>query len=64
MDYTFSQHMSLAREWVRYNGKQGTDKQALRAMRILTAEALVRMLTARCIVLPAGCKATQAEAVR
>lgn len=52
--YTFAQHMALAREWVRWNGQKGTEKQALRLMRYLSADALVRMLTERKIALPSG----------
>jgi hypothetical protein len=53
--YTFSQHLSLAREWARYNGLKGTDTQALRYMKT-PAAALVRMLTARNVQLPIGCE--------
>lgn len=54
--YTFSQHMALAEAWCRWNGTKGTEQQALRTMRTLTASALARMLTARGVRLPLGCE--------
>lgn len=53
---TFAQHMAMAREWCRYNGQKGTEKQALRVMRQLTAADLIRMLGERNVPLPAGCE--------
>lgn len=51
--FTFSQHMGLAELWCHYNGQRGTEKQALRVMRQLTAPDLVRMLSERNVVIPA-----------
>lgn len=51
--FTFSQHMALAGLWCQYNGQRGTEKQALKVMRQLTASDCVRMLTERNVVLPA-----------
>lgn len=53
--FTFSQHMAMAAAWCRYNGQKGTEQQALRVMRQLTAPDLVRMLGARNVSLPLGC---------
>jgi hypothetical protein len=44
--FTFAQHMSLAREWVRLQGRQGSDRQALAAMYQHTAPELQQLLTA------------------
>lgn len=49
---TFAQHMALASLWCQYNGQRGTEKQALRVMRQLTASDLLRMLDERRVVLP------------
>lgn len=48
----FITHMQLARLWCQWNGQRGTDKQALRVMRQLTADNLRRMLTERGVALP------------
>ena len=50
--YTFSQHMGLAALWCQWNAQKGTEKQAVRVMRSLSAPALVRMLLERNIVVP------------
>lgn len=55
--HTFSQHLSMAQLWCQYNGQRGTEKQALRVMRQLTAPDLVRMLGERHVVLPVDCEA-------
>lgn len=55
MAYTFAQHMAMAQAWCQYNGQRGTEKQALRVMRQLTAPDLVRMLSERRVELPIGC---------
>jgi hypothetical protein len=46
----FIEHMQLAAAWARWNGQRGTEAQALRIMRRLSAETLRRMLAARGVV--------------
>lgn len=48
----FLQHMALASLWCQYNGQRGTEKQALKVMRQLAADDLVRMLGKRGVRLP------------
>lgn len=50
MVFTVIQHQALAAAWARWNGQRGTEKQALRIMRRLTAEVLHRLLSARGVV--------------
>lgn len=60
---TFAQHMAMAHAWVSYNSASGrsTEKQALRVMRQLTADDLVRMLGERNVPLPIGCAHNDSE---
>ena len=43
----FTNHLILAMRWLEWNGKKGTEKQALRVMQQLSEETLRRMLTQR-----------------
>lgn len=63
-DHTFTQHMSMAQAWCQYNGQRGTEKQALRVMRQLSAADLVRMLGERHVALPPGCERPALSEVR
>lgn len=56
---TFAQHMGLAQAWCQYNGQKGTEKQALKVMRQLTAVDLVRMLSKRGVSMPIGVPSEQ-----
>jgi hypothetical protein len=47
MTFTPEQHKAMAQVWNRYNGMRGTEKQALRTMKVVSAADLYRMLLAR-----------------